>query len=213
MTEKSGFVFVDLSAQQWGLYDNLPGAKKAGEALNVIVNAEIRDAFIAQSEGVPLHASAKKAMTAVQGFLRSIEGLGGNDGEPQKQVEHHVREILGDACLETPKSIEKASTFLKHSANDWNLFADKKGADEAAEKINQVFNGEMTKAFVAMSEGVPRHHASQNMREAIERVMEEIEGFGASDTEPLTVLAREMIFVMGESSEKKPGSAFRMKPG
>lgn len=73
------------------------------------------------------------------------------------------------------------------SADDWELFATKEGAEEAA----QLINGELAKAVNA---GLPADQVEDHMH----KVMMGVRGFGALDTEPRQVLRTILSRIYGK---------------
>lgn len=212
MTKNTPHSFVDLTPDQWDLYADEKGAQEAAVALNTKLNQEIRNVYVAQSEGMHLHEAIKEMRTRMDESLLSFASLGGGESGPAQALERQMSRFFGADCAEVPRGHVDGKTFVAHDADGWDLFSDRKGAKEAAAVINNSFNDEMTKAFVAMADGTPRHVAAKAMREAVETTMQNIEGFGASDTEPRTILWREMGRVLGDNCEDEPKAARRPGP-
>jgi hypothetical protein len=82
------------------------------------------------------------------------------------------------------------------TANEWDLYSDKEGADEAAATINEAVTKEVRKVLAADPKLDKRKLAAQ-ARDNVYKVMDGIIGFGARDTEPETVLVIELEDALG----------------
>lgn len=88
---------------------------------------------------------------------------------------------------------------LPRTAQDWQLYCSKKGAEEAAQALTEALGELLREVGVRKAEGyVP---TSQTVMALIHRhlhpVMDQYEALGASDTEPRTVAYRTIKQAIG----------------
>ena len=77
------------------------------------------------------------------------------------------------------------------SANEWELY-DRPGRDDAAQALNQAASDALTQAWTLMNglHPVALNEAHAYALNAWEKQADAVDGFGATDTEPRSVMAR-----------------------
>lgn len=204
--------FVDWNCKDWCLYD-MPGSKEAGEALTLAFNTAMRDLYLAMAQGTPVHKAGHAMRDCMFDSFQSFEDFGASDTEPRERLDGKMEKILGEGWPVIPNgyvdSIVPSADFVRHDADGWDILSRKVGAESVAQLLNTTLNEALVKAFVLMARGEPLYLAAREVRLTMEKTMDGIDGFGASDTEPRTILWREMNLVLGDGCEDAPRAAKR----
>ena len=117
--------------------------------------------------------------------MDQITKLKSRAGIPTDDERDHLSEGIREKMI-----IKKTVEALTLSADDWELYASKPGAEKAAQQLNTAFTA-------AVNGGMnPRE-----VGDAVEQLQHKLSRFGASDTEPRYVLRVLLRKVFGQEFE------------
>lgn len=94
--------FVDLTAEQWQLYADEPGATAAAQSLNHAFNTGVRDAFIAMSQGRAPHEAIHEFEDHLLQARGALRAVGACDSEVNQVCSRQLDVIFGET-LRAPR--------------------------------------------------------------------------------------------------------------
>ncbi len=101
MTQPTPFPYIDLTAREWDLFADQPGATRAARDISARFNALAEKAFLEMSRGEPIPRALSRLHADMLSFMAGarLADLGATDTEPRARLCDAIEQVFGSGSV------------------------------------------------------------------------------------------------------------------